>query len=125
MQATTLLVKSDQYMRVAKYATTKINEITFSICIRWGGTYYSCNMPGNVIISPRPYFSFGLQSKSIPVQVFVQIFLFSPLVTKDSSECEKKTLAAWSAISTGAQDLLASFFQRLSTVPYSRKKNFQ
>ena len=47
-----------------------LNKISFSICIRSGGTYYSFmisfNTPGNIIIPTVPYYSLsGPQSKSL------------------------------------------------------------
>ena len=41
MQATTLLVESDQYTRVVKYATTEVDETSFSIFVSTGHPFLS------------------------------------------------------------------------------------
>ena len=89
MQASTLFLKSDQYIRFAKYATTKCRR-NFVLIIMYHPSMVSFNTPGDVVIPTVLYRLFGLQSESIPVQVFVQRFLFSPLGTRDSSECKIK-----------------------------------
>ena len=73
MQASTLLVESDQYIRFVKNATTKTwTKLRSAYAL--DRAFVSFNIPGIVVISTLPYCSLNLKHRSILVQDIVQSF---------------------------------------------------